>query len=297
MPQLQPFDSRTRRGASSPPLRKNYLRPTDDSYLQKIDTRELTALMPYLHRFACCLTRNPDQAADLVQETVERALRKAHLFDGSNLRAWLTTICRRIFLNTIRRNKSQGVVVDIDDAPTGAVSVEAQQDIHIHFRDVAAAFEKLTETDRRVISLSAVDGLKYSEIAEVMEVPIGTVRSRLSRARLRLVDLVECGPSGSASERRERLPLSQRGPPAMPMHPAGATRHGIERRAKNWNPVSRLAGANKTESTLSGHADLSPDAVVGGMAIATKPRCAKTRTTPKTTAIRLHGETGVFSQL
>jgi len=262
MPQLQPLDLRTRPGASSPPVRENFLRRTDENFVEEIDTRELTALMPYLHRFACCLTRNPDQAADLVQETVERALRKARLFDGTNLRAWLTTICRRIFLNTVRRNKSQGVVVDIDDAPTGSLSVAARQDIHIHFRDVAAAFENLVETDRRVISLSAVDGLKYSEIAEVMEVPIGTVRSRLSRARLRLVTLVECGPSDPASKRKERRSLSQR-PHATPTRPAGVARHGI----------------------------------VDRMALAIKPRCAGAHTTPSSTPVRLQGESSVFSQL
>lgn len=160
---------------------------------EAINTQELTDLLPYLHRFACSLTRNADHAADLVQDTVERALRKSHLFDGANLRAWLTTICKRTFLNNIRRDKSRGVAISYDDAPASSLCAPAIQDAQMHFSDVTAALNRLAKSDRQVIALSAFDGLKYAEIAEHTNVPIGTVRSRLSRARSRLVDLVENG--------------------------------------------------------------------------------------------------------
>jgi len=75
---------------------------------QTISPAQLNDCLPALNRFAMTLTRNEDRAGDLVQDTVERALRKVHLFDGSNLRSWLFTICRRVFLNQIRSEKTRG---------------------------------------------------------------------------------------------------------------------------------------------------------------------------------------------
>lgn len=155
-----------------------------------ISISELTELMPYLHRFAYSLTRNADYAADLVQDTVERALRKSHLFDGANLRAWLTTICKRIFLNNIRRDKLRRFDVCIDDAPANRLCVPPEQENQLHFADIAAALERLPEKDRLLISMCGVTGMKYLEVAERLGIPIGTVRSKLSRARLKLARLV-----------------------------------------------------------------------------------------------------------
>ncbi|WP_165793718.1 RNA polymerase sigma factor [Hyphococcus luteus] len=178
---------------ASPAIRAELQDQSAERTGETINSQELTDLLPYLHRFACSLTRNADDAADLVQDTVERALIKSHLFDGANLRAWLTTICKRIFLNNIRRDKSRGVAISYDDAPSYSLCTRAIQDDHMHFSDVAGALDRLTMNDKQVIALSALDGLKYAEIAEHTNVPIGTVRSRLSRARSRLVDLVEDG--------------------------------------------------------------------------------------------------------
>lgn len=160
-----------------------------------LNTQELAELMPYLHRYACSLTRHADQAADLVQDTVERALRKSHLFDGANLRGWITTICKRVFLNNIRRDKLKGVSISYDDAPVLSLCVQAQQDDRMHFSDVTAAMERLNRNDRQIISLCALHGLKYNEIADRLNVPVGTVRSRLSRARSRLAQFIDEQPS------------------------------------------------------------------------------------------------------
>lgn len=184
--------------ALTPPIHGEFPRQTTAPTVRTIDTRELTDLLPYLHRYACSLTRHADQAADLVQDTVERALRKSHLFDGANLRAWLTTICRRIFLNNVRRDKLRGVAIAYNDAPAERLCLQAHQDAQLHFSDVAAALERLTTSDRQVISLSVIGGLKYAEIAKRTNVPVGTVRSRLSRARSKLFALVE---EGSPSRR------------------------------------------------------------------------------------------------
>lgn len=157
----------------------------------QISTAALNDCLPALHRFALQLTRNQDRASDLVQDSVERALRKAHLFDGSNLRSWLFTICRRVFLNQIRSAKARGVSVELDDAPQSRLSSAQTQEQIMHFKDVVDAFQRLPLNDRVILSLIVIEGMKYEEAAETLDVPVGTVRSRLSRARSRLVSMVD----------------------------------------------------------------------------------------------------------
>lgn len=165
-----------------------------------LDTSKLTDCMPSLQRYAMSLTRNRDQAADLVQDSVERALVKAHLFDGANLNGWITTICRRIFLNGIRQNKTRGVWVPIDNAPPQRIAVAAAQEVRLNLVRVAAAFERLSVSERLVLSLVALEGKSYIEAAAILQLPVGTVRSRLSRARTKLAALVEAGPASAAPE-------------------------------------------------------------------------------------------------
>src|SRR5687768_1838997 len=100
-----------------------------------IDEARLADCVPLLTRFANSLTRNPDWAADLVQDSVERAIRKAHLFDGTNLQGWLHTICRRIFLNEVRRNAARGASVDLDTAPASKLCIDEHQETDILFKD------------------------------------------------------------------------------------------------------------------------------------------------------------------
>jgi len=155
-----------------------------------ICTTELNECLPALQRFAMSLTRNGDRANDLVQDTVERALNKSHLFDGANLRSWMFTICRRVFLNQIRSQKTKGVAVPVEDAPQSALSQAQNQEMTMHFSDVMSAFERLPLNDKVVLSLVVMEGLKYEEVAELLDIPIGTVRSRLSRARSRLDGMI-----------------------------------------------------------------------------------------------------------
>ncbi|WP_428410316.1 RNA polymerase sigma factor [Hyphococcus sp.] len=157
----------------------------------QISTAELNECLPALHRFALQLTRNQDRACDLVQDSVERALRKAHLFDGANLRSWLFTICRRVFLNQIRSEKTRGITVEMDDAPQSRLASAQTQEQIMHYNDVVDAFERLPLNDKVILSLVVIEGMKYEEAAAVLDVPVGTVRSRLSRARSRLMTMVE----------------------------------------------------------------------------------------------------------
>lgn len=166
---------------------------------QTLDPTELRNCLPGLHRYAIFLTRNSDQALDLVQDSIERALSKVELFDGVNLRAWLTTICRRVFLNEIRKRKSRGVHMTLDDVHSNWGSVQADQEIKLYYKSVITALDGLSSNDKDVISLIAFEGLKYGETAERLNIPTGTVRSRLSRGRSRLLDAVGVQPANAAA--------------------------------------------------------------------------------------------------
>ncbi len=150
---------------------------------------EITAL----RRFALLLTRSYEDAEDLAQDTIERALLKSHLFDGANLRSWLFTVCRRIFLNQVRKNKTRGVSTTLDDAPMSALRVESEQEAVLEFHRLVECFDLLPIRDQAILSMIVFDGARYEEAAQAMNVPVGTIRSRLSRARARLLSSVETG--------------------------------------------------------------------------------------------------------
>lgn len=169
------------------------------SHENVISTDDLAEALPSLQRFATQLTRNAERANDLVQDSIERALRKAHLFDGRNLRGWLFTICRRVFLNQIRSERARGGLIDLDSAPQPMLAIAQNQEQVMHYNDVAAAFEQLPMNDRVVLSLVVIEGLKYEEAAKALDVPVGTIRSRLSRARAKLMAEIE-GEEVSASQ-------------------------------------------------------------------------------------------------
>ena len=138
--------------------------------------------IPRLRRYARVLVRNVDQADDLVQECLERALRHIDRWEpGTNMRAWLFTIMHRIYLNQMRRPRLS-FLEDIDISES-LQSVSGGQLDRVELRQVDTAFSKLSDEHKAVIALVAVDGLKYEEAAEVLGIALGTVRSRLSRAR------------------------------------------------------------------------------------------------------------------
>jgi RNA polymerase sigma-70 factor, ECF subfamily len=167
----------------------------------RINSNELRESMLPLHRFALVLTRNGDDANDLVQDSVERALCKQHLFEpGTNLRAWLFTICRRQFLNQVRKSKAAGVHIALEDAAQSALSTRPNQEQAMQLQYVVDGFHKLPPHEKVLLSLIALDGLTYEEAGVRLEIPVGTVRSRLSRARVRLRGLagLETAVAGTA---------------------------------------------------------------------------------------------------
>ena len=153
--------------------------------------RLLAAEIPRLNRYARALMRGRSGAEDLVQDTIVRALEKAHLWQpGTDLRAWLFTLMHNQYVNIIRRSARQQPRAVLDRAST--VSPPAQL-APLTLRDVDRAFARLPEEQRHVLRLVAIDGMRYDEAAAVCGVPVGTIRSRLCRARHALQQMVGPG--------------------------------------------------------------------------------------------------------
>jgi RNA polymerase sigma-70 factor (ECF subfamily) len=150
------------------------------------ESEAIAALIPNLRRYARVLVRDADQADDLVQDCLERAISRYNSFSpGTNLRSWLFTILLNLVRSQARTNKRRGTMVNIDeirDVP-GHVPPPEQP---LLMRDLQAAFATLPPSFQEVIVLVGIEGLSYEEAADVVGVPVGTIRSRLSRAREQL---------------------------------------------------------------------------------------------------------------
>ena len=147
--------------------------------------------IPRLRRYARALTRDAARADDLVQSCLVRAIAKEHLWEpGTDLRAWLFTILHNQNVNEIRRSVREGVLVAVEDvAPVLTVAPRAASSLQL--RDLERAIRLLPEEQRQVILLVGLEGMRYEEVAAVLDIPIGTVRSRLSRGREMLRRLMD----------------------------------------------------------------------------------------------------------
>jgi RNA polymerase sigma-70 factor (ECF subfamily) len=145
--------------------------------------RQLEAEIPRLRRYARALTRDIVRADDLVQSCLTRAVAKQHLWQpGTDLRAWLFTILHNQHVNDVRRSVREGISVAVEDmAPV--LTVHSNAIAALQLRDLEAAIAKLPQEQRQVILLVGLEGMSYDEVAAVLKVPVGTVRSRLSRGR------------------------------------------------------------------------------------------------------------------
>jgi RNA polymerase sigma-70 factor (ECF subfamily) len=156
-------------------------------------TRLIEAEIPRLRRYARALTRDVTRADDLVQSCLARALAKQHLWQpGTDLRAWLFTILHNQHVNDVRRSVREGVAVGVEEmAPMLTVHPSAMAVLEL--RDLEAAIAKLAPEQRQVILLVGLEGMQYEEVALILGVPVGTVRSRLSRGRDQLRRLMDMG--------------------------------------------------------------------------------------------------------
>ena len=141
----------------------------------------IEASVPALRRYARALTRNAETADDLVQDTLVRALRSEHLFHGGDIRAWLFTILTNLNRNRLRSLARRPLSTSLtDDDAADLAGPEAGG------RDIERALALLVEDQRHALLLVVLEGLSYREVAEVQGVPIGTVMSRLARARAQI---------------------------------------------------------------------------------------------------------------
>jgi RNA polymerase sigma-70 factor (ECF subfamily) len=166
----------------------------DDTAFERYVLPEIEVLL----RVAHSLTRNHAEAEDLVQDTLLRAYRGIDGFDGRHPRAWLLTILRNTHINRNRRRRPE-LLRDPDAATDRMISAASDERTDAVIDDevdveIIRALESLDEPFRRVVELVDIDGLSYAEAAEVLDVPVGTVMSRLHRARSRIRDrLVKVG--------------------------------------------------------------------------------------------------------
>ena len=155
--------------------------------------RLLEAEIPRLRRYARALTRDVSRADDLVQSCLTRAVAKQHLWQpGTDLRAWLFTILHNQHVNDVRRSVREGVNVAVEEmAPV--LTIQSNAIDVLQLRDLEAAIAKLPQEQRQVILLVGLEGMRYEEVALILGVPVGTVRSRLSRGRDQLRRLMDMG--------------------------------------------------------------------------------------------------------
>lgn len=159
---------------------------------------QIAPLLDSMYRTALRMTKNSDDAEDLVQETCLKAYRYFDRFeDGSNLRAWIFKILTNLFINRYRKKVKEPTAVEYDESgefylynqmvESGAVSEEQGPEKDLFNRtlgeDVARAIDELPEDFRMVVVMAFIEGLSYEEIADALDVPMGTVKSRLHRGR------------------------------------------------------------------------------------------------------------------
>ena len=156
---------------------------------------QLLALLPALRRFAWSLTNSVHDADDLVQNTVERLLVKG-MPDDADINKWAFTVCRNLWVDECRSRKVRGVVTwEPDEHDVITVDGEKDMQLKIEVAQINALLQQLPEEQHLVLSMVTVQGLSYQETADTLGIPLGTVMSRLARARTRLVELV--GPESS----------------------------------------------------------------------------------------------------
>ena len=148
--------------------------------------------IPSLRRYAMVLLRyDEDRSDDLVQDCLVRAMSKWHLWRRpGNLRAWLFTILHNIYVNDVQKAASRPNVIELQEYLPG-ISVPPDQGDGLALREVAQSVQRLPEDQRQILLLVGLEGFSYEEAAHIAGVPVGTVMSRLSRARRKLRDMLE----------------------------------------------------------------------------------------------------------
>jgi len=181
-------------------LPRQQLRESADRTLRQ----QIEALVPRLRRYARALTHDAVAADDLVQDSLSRALGKIHLWEkGTDLRAWLFTILHNQHVSLRRRELRERAGIDLQTS-NPRLAFAPSQDKRLELRDLERALASLPDEQRAVILLVGLEGMRYEEAASVVNLPVGTVRSRVARGRETLRILTGLFPERHS--RRPRIP-------------------------------------------------------------------------------------------
>ncbi|MBM6593227.1 sigma-70 family RNA polymerase sigma factor [Microvirga pudoricolor] len=143
-------------------------------------------LLPRLRRYAQALTRDSAAAEDLVQDALVRAYERRHTFrPGGNLRGWLMSVLHNVFVDGRRRAQAETRKVE-GAAGLADEASQPDQEWHVRLRQVGEAFSNLPDEQREALYLVSIEGLSYQEAAQTLEIPVGTLMSRLGRGRAAL---------------------------------------------------------------------------------------------------------------
>lgn len=171
----------------------------DGNRPEEVDLRtEIIAILPRLRRFCMAIARGSDAGDDLCQATIERALSRADQFEhGSRLDSWMYRIAQNIMIDQVRRKKTRGIEIEVDDGfalvgDDGVQIVEGRSDL----ARARAAMAALPTDQRTLMAIVVLDGKSYKEAADILGIPMGTVMSRLARAR-RSIDAFVRGAEGA----------------------------------------------------------------------------------------------------
>jgi len=183
-------------GRGNSPGKQSYRRRQDSA--DESFRRQIEALIPRLTRYAQVLTRDAVAAEDLVQDGLTRALGKIHLWEpGTDLRAWLFTILHHQHISFTRRNARHRASTELQKCKP-AVTQSANQICRLELRDLERAMAQLPEEQRAVILLVGLEGMEYAQAASLVNLPVGTVRSRVARGREALREMTELFPTRHA---------------------------------------------------------------------------------------------------
>jgi RNA polymerase sigma-70 factor, ECF subfamily len=155
---------------------------------------QVEPLIPALRRYARALVGHRAHADDLVQDCLERVVRSWHQRRDGEVRAWLLTILHNLAVDQFRKGAARGRHVALDEASESDLGDAAAQEHRLMCKDVLSKLGRLPEEQRAVLLLVAVEDLSYADAAKVLNIPVGTVMSRLSRARERLQQEIEGVP-------------------------------------------------------------------------------------------------------
>ena len=162
--------------------------------------QQLLASIPKLRAFALSLASHADYADDLVQETLMKAWNHQHSFqEGTNIKAWLFTILRNEYFSQLRKRRRE--VEDADGDYASNVMTPGGQESQLDMADLRIALQQLPDDQREAVVLVGASGFSYQEVAEICRVPVGTVKSRVNRARNKLAILLGNDAAGAAADK------------------------------------------------------------------------------------------------